>query len=289
MSTPEKTGEEVEELKAYLLEELRTSTLRRRIYAGVRFHLRQRPWFVVLIPLVIIAELALPIDSKPVLDATTGGLLATLALILTSLTLLRTQYGILPGEIRRLNDTATELQSNAEQVRTTLLAKYPEDKGVQSALSTSFSPPPEAQTEYDLPSLLAYAYDLHKYNSNILFLALSKGGGNENLDMHALWEKGLNFITKISASTGFLSLVAAPIDFLTISAPTAIFSGIAILALGSGISQFHWMWLGFVLNVVYWTFLLATIIEVALIVRRAVRFVISGTFEGPATKKPKSI
>jgi hypothetical protein len=166
-----------------------------------------------------------------------------------------------------------------------LLEKYPEDKGVQSALSGSFSSPPEVETEYDLPNLLTYSYNLHKYISNMLFLALPRGGGDESLGMHKLWEAGLNFTRKISASTGFLNIVASPIDFLTISVPTAIISGLAILALGSGISQYNWVLLGFILRVVYWTFLLATIIEVALIVRRATRFVISAAFESPPPEK----
>src|SRR5207245_953428 len=104
----------------------------------------------------------------------------------------------------------------------------------QSILGRKLPSPPDVESEYDVPKLLAYASDIHTYISSMLFLPLSREKTEQSIELRRLWEKGLNFILRMSASSGFLDVVAGPIDFVTVTAPTAIFSGILLLALGSG-------------------------------------------------------
>jgi hypothetical protein len=218
------------------------------------------------------------------LDNTIDGLIATLALILTSVTLLSARNRILPSEIENLHDTAVEISAQAERVRSKLLRKHAGNESALTALRRRLPPPPDVHTEYDLPRLLKHAYDSHSSVSNMLLLGVPQEGNvEESAELRNLWEKGLNFISRISASAGFLSVVAAPIDFVTISAPLAIASGIAILGLGSGLAESQ---LGYgillALKIVYWTSMLATIMEVASIVRRAIRSVMTTAGPVPA-------
>lgn len=246
------------------------------------FHLRQRPWFIISIPIVIIGNLFLPIDVGPVLSSTIGGLIASLSLTLTSVLLLRSHYRMMPSEIQSLHDTASELQISTQQVRDSIKEKYPDHKGIQSILGRKLPSPPDVESEYDVPKLLAYASDIHTYISSMLFLPLSREKTEQSIELRRLWEKGLNFILRMSASSGFLDVVAGPIDFVTVTAPTAIFSGILLLSFGSGpLRSSDWFAL---LRIVYWLFLIATIVEVALIVRRATRFAISAVPEGPPVR-----
>ena len=278
----EKSSDEVDWLKEYLVQESRSLPLRRRFYVGIVFHLRQRPWFIISIPIVIIGNLFLPIDVGPVLSSTIGGLIASLSLTLTSVLLLRSHYRMMPSEIQSLHDTASELQISTQQVRDSIKEKYPDHKGIQSILGRKLPSPPDVESEYDVPKLLAYASDIHTYISSMLFLPLSREKTEQSIELRRLWEKGLNFILRMSASSGFLDVVAGPIDFVTVTAPTAIFSGILLLSLGSGpLRSSDWFAL---LRIVYWLFLIATIVEVALIVRRATRFAISAVPEGPPVR-----
>jgi len=278
----EKSSDEVDWLKEYLVQESRSLPLRRRFYVGIVFHLRQRPWFIISIPIVIIGNLFLPIDVGPVLSSTIGGLIASLSLTLTSVLLLRSHYRMMPSEIQSLHDTASELQISTQQVRDSIKEKYPDHKGIQSILGRKLPSPPDVESEYDVPKLLAYASDIHTYISSMLFLPLSREKTEQSIELRRLWEKGLNFILRMSASSGFLDVVAGPIDFVTVTAPTAIFSGILLLSFGSGpLRSSDWFAL---LRIVYWLFLIATIVEVALIVRRATRFAISAVPEGPPVR-----
>jgi hypothetical protein len=275
----EKPSDEIEWLKEYLVQEKRSLPLRRRFYAGIVFHLRQRPWFIILMPIVILGNLFLPIDAGPVLSSTIGGLISSLALTLTSVLLLRSHYRMMPSEIQSLHDTASELQASTQQVRDSLKERYSDQKAVQSILGKKLPSPPDVESEYDVPKLLAYASDIHAHISSMLFLPLSREQTEESVELRQLWEKGLNFILRMSASSGFLDVVAGPIDFVTVTAPTAIFSGILLLSLGTGpLRSSDWFLL---LRIVYWIFLVATIVEVTLIVRRATRFAISAVPEGP--------
>jgi hypothetical protein len=278
----EKPADEVEWLKEYLVQESRGLPIRRKFYVGIEFHLRQRPWFVICIPIVILGNLFLPIDVGPVLGSTIGGLIASLSLTLTSVLLLRSHYRLMPSEIQSLHDTAAELQISTQQVRDSIREKYSDQKGIQSILARKLPSPPDVESEYDVPRLLAYASAIHTYISSMLFLPFTREKTEESVELRRLWEKGLNFILRMSASSGFLDVVAGPIDFVTVTAPTAIFSGILLLSLSSGpMRDSYWYVL---LKIVYWLFLIATIVEVALIVRRATRFAISAVPEGAPAK-----
>src|SRR2546427_2566913 len=174
---------------------------------------------------------------------------------------------MMPSEIQSLHDTASELQISTQQVRDSIKEKYPDHKGIQSILGRKLPSPPDVESEYDVPKLLAYASDIHTYISSMLFLPLSREKTEQSIELRRLWEKGLNFILRMSASSGFLDVVAGPLDFLTVNAPTAIFFGILLLALGSGPLRSSDWFLFF--RIFYLRFFLSTIVAVCLIGRAA--------------------